>query len=646
MKRKIRYLVGDFETTVYEGQEYTEVWSSAIAEFWKEEVIIHHSISETYEYLINSNENIIIYYHNLKFDGHFWLYFLENSTNLKQALEKVGCEGEYEFQRNKDMPKNSYKYMISDMGQWYSITIKTKTNKIIEIRDSLKLLPFSVKEIGNAFETKHKKLEMEYKGYRYAGCKITEEEKKYIANDVLVVKEALEIMFTEGHKKLTIGSCCLEEFKSEFQSNKVYDSIFPNLYEYGIDEEIFGVKSAGEFIRKSYRGGWCYLVKGKERKLFRNGVTLDVNSLYPSVMHSDSGCYYPYGLPTFWNGNYIPSEAKEKYYFIKFRTKFYIKKNHLPFVQIKGTWLYKSTESLETSDILNPKDGKYYDRYIGLDGEVHEAKVELTMTCTDYELFLEHYNVKDFEVIGGCYFEKQIGIFDQYIDKYKKIKLESTGAKRSLAKLFLNNLYGKMATNTNNSFKVCRLNEENILEFAPIFDNTKIPGYIAIGSAITSYARNFTIRTAQKNYYGANKRGFIYADTDSIHCNLSLEEIKGVTLHDKNFCCWKAESFWDEGWFVRQKTYIEHITHEDTKPIEKSYYNIRCAGLPERGKQLFINSMIENKTEDDMSESEKEFVLTKRKITDFDYGIKIPGKLLPKRIMGGVVLTDCEFEMR
>ena len=150
MKRKIRYLVGDFETTVYEGQEYTEVWSSAIAEFWKEEVIIHHSISETYEYLINSNENIIIYYHNLKFDGHFWLYFLENSTNLKQALEKVGCEGEYEFQRNKDMPKNSYKYMISDMGQWYSITIKTKTNKIIEIRDSLKLLPFSVKEIGNA----------------------------------------------------------------------------------------------------------------------------------------------------------------------------------------------------------------------------------------------------------------------------------------------------------------------------------------------------------------------------------------------------------------------------------------------------------------------------------------------------------------
>ena len=46
-------------------------------------------------------------------------------------------------------------------------------------------------------------------------CNITEKEKEYIANDVLAVKEALEIMFTEGHNKLTIGSCCLEEYKKD-----------------------------------------------------------------------------------------------------------------------------------------------------------------------------------------------------------------------------------------------------------------------------------------------------------------------------------------------------------------------------------------------------------------------------------------------
>ena len=57
----------------------------------------------------------------------------------------------------------------------------------------------------------------------------------------------------------------------------------------------------------------------------------------------------------------------------------------------------------------------------------------------------------DFEILDGCYFNSAIGIFDRYIEKYKKIKLESKGAKRELAKLFLNNLYGKMASSTDSS---------------------------------------------------------------------------------------------------------------------------------------------------------------------------------------------------
>ena len=85
---------------------------------------------------------------------------------------------------------------------WYTIIIKVN-NHFIEIRDSLKILPFSVKRIGDNFGTKHKKIDMEYTGFRYAGCEISDSEKEYIANDVLVVKEALEIMFNEGHDKLT-----------------------------------------------------------------------------------------------------------------------------------------------------------------------------------------------------------------------------------------------------------------------------------------------------------------------------------------------------------------------------------------------------------------------------------------------------------
>ena len=48
-----RVLVGDFETTVYEGQLSTEVWASAVVELGTEDVKIHHSIAETWEYLIS-----------------------------------------------------------------------------------------------------------------------------------------------------------------------------------------------------------------------------------------------------------------------------------------------------------------------------------------------------------------------------------------------------------------------------------------------------------------------------------------------------------------------------------------------------------------------------------------------------------------
>lgn len=49
---------------------------------------------------------------------------------------------------------------------------------------------------------------------------------------------------------------------------------------------------------------------------------------------------------------------------------------------------------------------------------------------TDYQLIKEHYNLVDFEIMDGCYFDKEIGLFDEYINKYKKIKLSSKGAKK------------------------------------------------------------------------------------------------------------------------------------------------------------------------------------------------------------------------
>lgn len=148
------------------------------------------------------------------------------------------------------------------------------------------------------------------------------------------------------------------------------------------------------------------------------------------------------------------------------------------------------------------------------------------------------------------------------------------------------------------------------------------------------------------NYHGKDKPGFIYADTDSIHCNVPPEQIVGIKVHDKNFCCWKLESCWDKAIFTRQKTYIEHVTHENCEPLDSPYWNVKCAGMPDRCKDLFIRSMEGEKATDEEPNEFKEFLSKRRTIIDFRYGLKVPGKLMPKRVKGGIILVDTTYEMR
>lgn len=633
----------DFETTVYAGQERTDVWAAACVALHSEEVRIFGNITDFFQFFVNMRKTVRLYFHNLKFDGNFILDALMYKLGYRSAYLRLPS-GEINEIPDRDMLPKTYKYSISTMGQWYKIIIRTNKYKTIEIYDSLKLLPFSLKVLGKNFGTKHQKLEMEYKGFRFPDCPRTTEEDKYISNDVLVLKEALEIMFAQGHNSLTIGSECLKTYKAMTDDGLgQWESYFPNIY------DIPGIEglSAGEWIRKSYKGGWCYLRKGCSGVTVYNGTTADVNSLYPSMMHSMSGNYYPVGIPHFWNGDYIPEDAliDNRYYFLHVHTGFELKKGKLPCIQIKNSGMYKSTEWLESSLI----DGKYRE-LPGPDGII-TSTVDLYVTMTDWQLIKEHYDLWDTEIIDGCWFRSKLGIFDDYIDKFAKIKKEAKDkCTRTIAKLFLNNLYGKMAMSTDSSFKFAEPMNDSFV-FHDIHANDKRPGYIPCGSAITSYARCFTIRAAQANYYGNNRPGFRYADTDSIHCDLPPEKIKGIRVHDKDFCCWKLESCWDSAVFVRQKTYIEHVTHNDLQPVVP-YYDIKACGMPARSKELLLSSMLGTaKMADCKNVEELQFLFSGgkrivRTYDDFTPGLKVPGKLRPVRIPGGVVLQDTFFTMR
>lgn len=626
----MKTFVADFETTV--NMDKTEVWGFALVEIGTETVEIGTSIEEFFLSIYNylRTENVVVYFHNLKFDGSFILDYWMKHPKLKHGVIKTEVPSMIDRQH---LQNKQYTYLISAMGVWYTMTLKL-FNHFLDIRDSFKLLPFSVANISKSFATKHKKLTIDYKGHEHANEPLTAEEMNYIRNDVLVVKEVLEMMITRGHTKTTIGSCCMQEYKTIFRNNSAYsfNEQFPDLTKYDLDEIQFGSENADAYIRKSYKGGWCYLVKGKENRVYKNGCCMDVNSLYPSMMHSESGNCYPVGYPRFWSGDYIPDIACDgkHYYFVRVKTRFEIKPDKLPTIQIKHTLSYAENEYLESSAYID-RNGKKYHKYPFADEIIDTAQV-ITFTMTDWKLVQDQYYLFDTEILDGCYFETVSGLFDMYINKYREIKMNAKGAERTLAKLFLNNLYGQYGKSSDSSYKVAYLEDDKI-HFQTVEENKKKVGYIPIGSAVTSYARNFTIRVAQANYHGKNKPGFIYGDTDSIHCDLEPEGIINVVVHPTNFNCWSLENTWKTAIFVRQKTYIEQT---------ENGYEITACGLGKQPKALLQRALAR---QDPTTLTEKQFFQNVTKLEDFKPGLTIPGNLRQRRITGGVILYEDEFKL-
>lgn len=221
---KYRNFVADFETTVFKGQKRTEVWlSGSIPLDMKthpDNVSICHSLDGFMAEAFNLPGNKKYYFLNLKFDGTFIISWLYNNGFEPYTWwdTEIGPDGQprkvekYIGGKITEMPTRTFKTLIDSHGQWYSITAHWK-NKFITFVDLLKLLPFSVAAISDAFDCQFSKLEIGYEGERYAGCSITKEEEEYQKNDVLVIHEALNKFFEmSGVEKMTIGSICMYEF--------------------------------------------------------------------------------------------------------------------------------------------------------------------------------------------------------------------------------------------------------------------------------------------------------------------------------------------------------------------------------------------------------------------------------------------------
>lgn len=645
-RREFITYLADFETTTDDPQS-AQVWSASFKEYGTGKVQHKSNIADFIEYFYKDFKNDIIYLHNLKFDGSFIIdYLLRNGYKWHKTKPSL-------------MSPKDFKAVISSSGLWYLIIIKKKGNKVIEIRDSLKLLPFSLAKISKDLNTTHKKKKMDFAG-RGMDTEASEDDKIYIDEDVNVLEEGLSWMIERGLTEMTIGVCCYNDFinrtfkrpDAPYMYNPDFFEFFPDLTQSKIPHGIWHrldkkiMNTSDDFCRSALKGGWCYLKKGMERKEIKGGITYDNNSLYTSQMHSSSGNAYPIGWPKWFTAREFEKIKKsDKIYFVRFRCYFKVKAGKLPFVQIKDSYLYSRTETLETSDVTLA-DGKKHKYYTTLDGNNQKARPWITMCRPDYELFLEQYEIEDLEINCGCYFRPMIGIFDKYINFWMGIKTETTGAKRTIAKLFLENIYGQLCRSNDSSYKMPYINASDEVSFRTIPEHNRKTFYIASGALVTAYGRRTEINAAQNNM-----EIFIYGDTDSLHL-LDTKPVKDIKIHPTQQGAWKTETRWRRARFIRQKTYIEEITEKDGKELSDPEYLIKCSGMGEKVKERFIIGIKGEETiPQDMPESEKKHLYSdgrfiKRDFKDFDIGLELPGKLIAHRVRGGIRLEETTFKIR
>lgn len=647
-KKPIKMYACDFETTT-DNPDEVAVWSAEEIEINPEVKSVsancdHQTTIKEFmnwvKYIVDMNpgNNIILYFHNLKFDGSYildhlerdpcyHLYSIENERGEAAALiDKVQDDGE------RYMHSGDYTYLVSSKNVMYNIVLKIGRT-MVYFRDSLKLLPFTLAQIGKSFETEHKKLDMEYSG-KYPGYVPNAEEMAYIENDVYVLKEGLEKVMqligeTSGHMPdvppVTIGSECLREYKDIVNMTGFYtwEELYPSQTEMFCSPLDGGI-SYDRYCRNAYRGGFCYVKPSIKGVVINSpGYVYDVNSLYPSVMHSALGCFYPTGRGYYNLGDLDECEKKQYerhnlYYYLHVRTEFQIKPDHIPCIQIKGNYLYNPREWLETSNTRNGRN-----------------VADLYLTCIDWELIKEHYELKSTKIISHISYVAHTGMFDDYINKWYEIKQKSKGARRNFAKLMLNNCYGKLAQSPDASYEVYRRGDDGVLYGVPVdAEDAKQAKYIPIGAAITSWARNFTIRHAQANY-----NNFCYADTDSLHMIGKKEDANDIIEHPTKLGAWKNETSWDKAIFAGQKRYIEHVIEEDCEPCDP-YDNIKCCGLGKEAKEYLRGMIFSGRY------AVNGYVKENFGYSDFKRGLTVPGNLKSRRVKGGIYLVEQDFNFR
>lgn len=563
------------------------VWLYGIWNIFTEQFYYGRTINDFYNTVCNlaMHDNIMLSFHNLKFDGEFLLIYL-----MKQGYQLVK-------ESKQKLKGKEFRTLISDMGVWYCIEFNTRYDTKVKIVNTLCLFPFKLGQLAKAFGLEEEKGSIDYDYVRPEWHVPTQEEVEYLRKDCVIAGRAWKYNIEHNDVKMTVGSNALSFFK-KMTTKKKMEHNFPKLE---IDEDTF--------VRGSYRGGWVYVNQKYKGKDVGEGRVYDVNSLFPSRMKFE---LMPYGRGVFYEGKY-QGDNGHPLYVQRLQCSFEIKKGKLPTIQLKHTMGFHKTEYCTST---------------------HGEVVELTLTSVDLALFLDHYKVKDLYYLDGYKYKATYGIFDEYIDYWmdrkKEAEREDNKPQRTIAKLKLNSLYGKFAKRPKGRPKWPELHGD-CLKLVNGDEEDQDTLYIPVGTFITAYARNYTIRAAHKNY-----KRFLYADTDSLHL-LGLKDAEGIEVDKYELGKWKPEATFKKAKYLGAKCYCEaiNVSRETLidflreNPMMYSQVNwhdctlldIKCAGLPD-GCKAGID------------------------FEKFREGLEVEDKLFPRHVPNGIMLEKGPYKIK
>ena len=403
-------------------------------------------------------------------------------------------------------------------------------------------------------------------------------------NDYTINDKTLEYVFND----VKIVAMALKAIKKEGMIKMTTASCAYNQYT-GLKSDAFLVNAFPElddqFLndwRKAYRGGRCQVNPLYQGKVLTKGVK-----------RYDINSMYPYimhdmELPY---GNPIKINEPNKFDFELYHIKvqFSLRENHLPSLLRKGS-VFGGVDT-------------YYIESDGIE--------EIYISSIDMELLERNYNIEFLEYIDIYGFRTTKLLFFDYVDMWYKRKQVDKGAKRLVDKLMLNSLYGKFGSDNKGKHKIPRL-EDNIVEFDNSEECDMKKYYLPVAIAITSYAHLLLDNAINKT----GILNFVYCDTDSIH---TLGSLPNEWVDNSKLGKFKLEGIENCSKYVRQKCYIYKENNE---------INVTCAGLNEEMKDVIIN-----RYGDELFKY-------------FQTGFTVMGKLLPKRVPGGVILYETTFEIK